>query len=254
MYFVAKETQKLQTITRHSMATDGDKYCPWCAKDLRTQNWRGQRVHVGMCKVKREEAAAAAAAAAAVAATRVAAPPPRAAKRAILPAVAAEDMNPLPGGLNETDKALLLLYYERTDIKVSLMREIIAIARMPDAPTFRSERELLKTVDLLPGPRFTVYSLTVPPLPATFQLLARDVGEIALGLMQRFNGKICDPQVLRDPASGTTDFVDGERYRELLQTFGAAFPDEEAVLVPLIFNAGQNGVLTAAIGVLTVCY
>ncbi len=152
-------------------------------------------------------------------------------------------------GLNETDKALLLLYYERTDIKVSLMREIIAIARMPDAPTFRSERELLKSVDALPGPKFTVYSLTVPPMPATFQLLARDVGEIALGLLQRFNGRICDPQVRRDPASGTTDFVDGERYQELLQALAEAFPDEDTVLVPLIFNAGRNGILTACCGI-----
>lgn len=152
-------------------------------------------------------------------------------------------------GLNETDKALLLLYYERTDIKVSLMREIIAIARMPDAPTFRSERELLKSVDALPGPKFTVYSLTVPPMPATFPLLARDVGEIALGLLQRFNGRICDPQVRRDPASGTTDFVDGERYQELLQALAEAFPDEDTVLVPLIFNAGRNGILTACCGI-----
>ena len=239
---------KLHTISLHNMASGGFGHCMWCAKDLREANLHGQLVHVGMCQRKREVAVAAAEATRKV--SQVAAPMPALA-RAMPPDVAAiAEPDTALDELNDTDKALLLLFYERTDIKVSLMREIIAISRMPEPPSFRSERDLLKTVDALPGPKFNVLSLTVPPLPATFPLLARDVGEIALGLLQRFNGRICDPQTRRDPASGTTDFVDGDRYQELLQTLAAACPDEDAVLVPLIFNAGMKWIFHSHIWIL----
>ncbi len=215
------------------------KSCPYCGKNLQTAALRGQLVHVGICRRKRETFALAVQSSKRLRMEQSC--PPSVMESGDQQQSPMEDVEvPSDEGLNDTDKALLRLFYERKDMKVSLLREIIAIARMPQTPTFRSAREMLKSVDDLPGPEFDMYTLTVPPLQQSFPLFARDVSELALGLLRRFNGRICDPRTRRKPASGSTDFVDGERYRKLQKKLSKACPKEEPVLVPLIFNAGMS--------------
>ena len=146
-------------------------------------------------------------------------------------------------GLTSGDRALLRLFYERSDLKVSLIDAILDIAREREPPTFLSAAHFIALVDRLPGPTFMRSVLRLEGVGVDFPLFHRDLCEIATTLLDRFDGFLLDPDAPRPMAEGMHDFVDGARYKQLLSALRtAAGPD--AFLVPLVINSGGVLVFT----------
>ena len=219
-------------------AAAATSHCDICARDLSDMLERGKDIHRGKClarKIRRE--AEQQPTVAHVSAGAALDPIPMDFEDGALQ-LAAEVDDEEQQQFSKGDQALLTLFYSRSDIKVSLLEDIIAIARMPDRVSlFTSARQFLDFVDRLPGPEFARSRLTMPGIDWDLSLWTRNLVDVAMTLVQRFNGAFADPAVVTDPAQGTSDFVDGQRYRKLCDTLrGLAGAD--AVLIPLVFSSG----------------
>ena len=141
------------------------------------------------------------------------------------------------GQLTAKDKALLRLYFERSDLKLSLMQDIIKLLEMPEPLSFRNAQQFFSYLDGLPGPEFAAYDLKLPDVDDSYTLFARDLLEVAVTLVQRFPGQLHDPLQIRPEEAGSADFVDGERFRKLQANLTASAGDK-AVLLAIVINAG----------------
>ena len=67
------------------------------------------------------------------------------------PSAAVQEERAGPAELNGADEALLHLYYQRRDIKSSLLDGFLNLGRMPERVTFTSATQFFKYIDSLPG-------------------------------------------------------------------------------------------------------
>lgn len=218
--------------------------CDICGRNLADMPPHGQSVHRGLCLKKRLRA------------RPISATPPN------FPPVPVQSMEPpeepseeelneaeeLDAGaadpiseLSEGDAALLRLFFDRSDLKVSLLERIVALVRMPNlAISFTSAKQLLDFVDALPGPEFRQDILQLQDVAGlTLPLWHRSIVDVTLVLVRRFNGAFIDPLALPLASEGTSDFTDGTRFRELTaELTRIAGPD--AVLMPLVLSSGMR--------------
>lgn len=222
------------------------RFCELCSRDMTDLNYQGRQTHTGICKKKREGRCA---------------PPTLAVDHVEVEdeemqgaaAVGGEHEGQEISGagasggestneerqLTAADEALLRMFYERSDVKASLLKDVIAILRMPERLTFINSQQFLSFIDSLPGPEFSSTAIVIPEGMLQYTLHSRDILDIVTALIARFNGSFWDPSSSREVDDGLVDFADGTRFKQLNAKLAeCAGPD--AVLVPLVLSSGAQ--------------
>ena len=213
--------------------------CPLCRKDLSSRTERGRSTHHGQCRKRREEAISTEQAAAAAGSSSTAVE----VLASIVDSTDGDDAQATPLEDNEetavqsttfspADLAWLHLYFRRSDLKMSLLDDVMKIGRLGPS-SFTSGKCLTDTIDALPGPEFKTVHISLDDVGKPYTLLLRDILQVATTLLERFNGAFCD-------SAGTSrggDFVDGERFQRLRAKLESA-AGEGVMLMPLVLSSG----------------
>lgn len=204
-------------------------HCAACCKDLQDKTEHGRATHAGICRRKQ----------------RLQAIPPESRTTQLSPTIAEEteetrtelqdDLSPEPAppllpADDDTDKEWLAFWFRRGDVKMSLLADILRLARL-GPPSFRNAQQMMAHIDALPGPSFEVTAIKIQDVETSYILRHRNLIEIAGALVRRFNGAFCDPAAIHEG-----EFVAGDRFRDLDRKLHAVEPS--AVLMPLVLSSG----------------
>jgi hypothetical protein len=136
-----------------------------------------------------------------------------------------------PTEILPTDAPYLELFYNRTDIKMSLLQDILSLAQLPP-PSFSTAAGMMALVDSLPGPWFNETLIPIDGSQVQYILRHRDLLEIIQLLIRRLNGLFLDPL-----KTYPGEFVNGSRFKGLSQKL--LEHDPSAILMPIAFNSGR---------------